>query len=175
MKQLLAAGARVDALNQEDGTSAIHDAAAGGYTEILMMLVDAAKQQLSWVQAADGGMAPGAVGGAGVPEGAVPDAATEQAQQQGDEGGAAAAAAGLPQSLVALLNLRDIEGETALHTAARGNHAEAVRLLLSLGCNPTVAANDGSLPVDEPDEDEVIAILREAMEAPEGDGEAEGP
>jgi hypothetical protein len=57
---LLAAGARADALNPEDGTSVLHDAAAGGYTTILRILVDAARTQL--LHGADG---PGAGGAAG--------------------------------------------------------------------------------------------------------------
>ncbi|KAI8475925.1 MAG: ankyrin repeat-containing domain protein [Monoraphidium minutum] len=122
---LLAAGARVAAINAEDGSSALHDAAAGGHDAILTALADAARRQL------------GEAGGDG-----------------GGGGGGGAFAA--------LLDLRDAEGETALHTAARGGHLSTVRLLLALGASPGIASGDGSLPADEADDDDVAALLRDA-------------
>ncbi|GBF91034.1 hypothetical protein Rsub_03889 [Raphidocelis subcapitata] len=159
---LLAAGARVDALNPEDGTSALHDAAAGGYTAILEALARAARRQLAPL---DGG------GGGG--EGAA--AAAAAAGGGGGGGGAGAAAA-----LGALVNARDEDGETALHCAARGGHAAAVSLLLGLGADPRAAAHGGALPVDEADDAEVISLLRAAMggggggESGSGDGSGDG-
>jgi hypothetical protein len=57
---LLERGARVDALNREDGTTPLHDAAAGGYCGILRLIADAARGQLDWGRAAGGAAAPAA-------------------------------------------------------------------------------------------------------------------
>jgi hypothetical protein len=137
----------VDALNPEDGTSPFHDAAAGGFTPILRRLADAARRQLAWT---GGGGGTAAAGG------------QAQASAQGSVGkdGATAAA---PAPLAALVNTCDSDGESALRYAARGGHAEAVELLLGLGADPHAAAHDGRLPIDEAEEEAVVALLRAAM------------
>lgn len=42
VEQLLAAGCAADVVNAEDGTSALHDAAAGGYLGIVQLLLSKA-------------------------------------------------------------------------------------------------------------------------------------
>ncbi|GBF91066.1 hypothetical protein Rsub_03922 [Raphidocelis subcapitata] len=208
VKVLLAAGARVDALNSEDATSVLHDAAAGGYATILRLLVDAARDQLAGggggaaaageaegeqqrgereegSKAEEGGAAVG--GEAAAAEG---EQGKEEEKGEEEEGAAAAGKASKgegeeeaeeeaaapppapPRTLLALVNCVDSEGETALHNAARGGHVEAVRLLLALGADPSIAARDGSLAVDEPEDDGVAAIIQEAMNAA-GGGDAD--
>lgn len=39
---LVAAGCKLDPVNSEDGTSPLHDAAAGGYLDIVTLLLDKA-------------------------------------------------------------------------------------------------------------------------------------
>jgi len=180
VKLLLAAGARVDAINVEDGTSALHDAAAGGYARILRLLVDAAERQLDWR-----GVGAAAPAGAGDSAGAAAAAAADGEEEEEEEGAnadalsqpaaapaaPAAAGAATPAVVTAFINLRDLEGETALHTAARGNHLGCVELLLALGADPLIAANDGgSLAVGEAEDDDVVAVLQAAMEAAEAAG-----
>ncbi len=92
----------------------------------------------------------------------------------GDADADAADEAPLPPAVLALVNRRDLEGETALHMAARGNHLAAVNLLLAWGADPLVAANDGALAVGESDADDVIEALMAAMEAAEGEEEEGG-
>jgi len=191
VKLLLAAGARVDTLNAEDGTSVLHDAAAGGYTTIIRWLVDAAREQLDGRGAAGAGAAAEPSGEQQQADGEAKEekegegATPAQQQQPGaeeedkeDDTGArppsAVAAPNPPRSLSDLINLQDSEGETALHNAARGNHVEAVRCLLSLGADPYIAANDGALPVEEPEDDGVAAIIEEFMnEGASGEGEGD--
>jgi hypothetical protein len=164
----------VDALNSADGTSVLHDAAAGGYTSILRALVDAARKQLKKPKAGGdaGKEAPAAEGAAEVSGGGggdkEPAAAAGGEEGGGEEGGDGPAA---PRTLGDLINHQDSEGETALHNAARGNHVEAVRFLLALGADPFIAANDGTLPVEEPEDEGVAAIVQAAMDAIEEGGE----
>ena len=153
-RRLLDAGARADAVNAEDGTTPLHDAAAGGYAGIMRLVADAARGQLK-----------GKKGGGGGGAGAAAAAEEEGAEKEGADGAAIA-------SLADLVNFQDSEGETALHNAARGGHAEAVRLLLSLGADPFLAANDGRLAYEEAEDDGVAAIVREAM-GDEGEDEGE--
>lgn len=175
---LLARGARVAALNGDDGTTALHDAAAGGYTAILRTLVDAARRRDAAAPA--GGGQAGAAGdgeastsgaAAGGDDGAPAAAAgAAAAGEPAAAGGEAAAGAGVGTvDLDAFVNAQDSEGETPLHNAARGGHAEAVRYLLSLGADPLLPANDGSLPIDEAQDEGVAAILQDAMDAEEGE------
>lgn len=42
VEALIAAGCKLDPINREDGTSPLHDAAAGGYLGIAQLLVDKA-------------------------------------------------------------------------------------------------------------------------------------
>lgn len=42
MDALVAAGCKLDPVNSEDGTSPLHDAAAGGYLDIVTLLLDKA-------------------------------------------------------------------------------------------------------------------------------------
>jgi hypothetical protein len=79
-----------------------------------------------------------------------------------DEGGARSGTGDGGAELAAIVNLRDAEGETALHAAARGNHLSTVRLLLLLGADALLAAQGGALPEDEAEEEAVVALLRGA-------------
>jgi hypothetical protein len=42
VEALIAAGCKLDPINREDGTSPLHDAAAGGYLGIAQLLLDKA-------------------------------------------------------------------------------------------------------------------------------------
>jgi ankyrin repeat protein len=162
VEALLEAGARVDELNSEDGTSVLHDAAAGGYTTIMRILIDAARKQMK-KGGGDG------AGGSGEGGAAAERRKEEEEEEEGDGGGHAP-----PRSVAELVDARDSEGETALHNAARGNHVEAVRYLLALGADPFIAANDGTLAVEEAEDEGVAAIVQEAMDAiEEGEDEEE--
>lgn len=93
------------ALNCEDGTTALHDAAAGGYTSIMRILVDAAREQLG-KPAAAGAAAGGGDGAAeGAAEGEAAAAGGEAAA--GEEGGDKPALPAAPNTLLELVNAAD--------------------------------------------------------------------
>lgn len=56
----------------------------------------------------------------------------------------------------------DEDGDTPLHNAARGNHADVVTLLLSHGADPTLRNRSGNTPAQEAEEEEVIKALEAA-------------
>ncbi|KAG2492429.1 hypothetical protein HYH03_009372 [Edaphochlamys debaryana] len=106
---LLEGGADVNCVNKQDGSTALHDAAAGGYLDIVQVLLSKAKE--------------------------------------------------------ALLEKFDEDGDTALHNAARGNHLEVVQFLLDRGANPNVQNGSGNKPLDEAEEEPVIALLKPLTKA----------
>jgi hypothetical protein len=131
-----------------------------------MRLAEAGRRQLAW-HSGDGGGSGGSGSGAAAP---APAAGAGACSAGAREGSAAAAAAAVPAALTALINTRDSDGESALRYAARGGHPEAVALLLGLGADPHSAAHDGRLPVDEAEEEAVVALLRAAMDSGSGSG-----
>jgi hypothetical protein len=144
---LLAAGADPGAVNPEDGTTPLHDAAAGGYEAILAALGAAALRRAQG--SPDRGAGAAAAGAASSSAAVV----------------AAGAAGGPAALLTALANVPDEEGESALHTAARGNHLGCCRLLLSWGADPLATSAGGSLPADEADDPAVVSLLAAAAAA----------
>mmetsp|Transcript_37518 Transcript_37518/g.83507 ORF Transcript_37518/g.83507 Transcript_37518/m.83507 type:complete len:211 (+) Transcript_37518:173-805(+) len=63
------------------------------------------------------------------------------------------------------VSLADEDGDTPLHNAARGNHLEVVKLLLAAGANTSAKNHEDNTPAEEAEEEEVIAVLREAAAA----------
>lgn len=62
------------------------------------------------------------------------------------------------------LDVQDEDGETPLHTAARGDHKEVVRYLLQLGADPTITnSTHNHTPADEAEDPEVRDILEAAI------------
>lgn len=67
------------------------------------------------------------------------------------------------QPSLAPLPAADEDGDTPLHNAARGNHAEVVQFLLSLGADPRARNSEGHTPAQEADEEPVIELLKQAI------------
>lgn len=63
---LVAAGCKLDPVNSEDGTSPLHDAAAGGYLDIVTLLLDKAGAGMVPLQVCAGVREGCGVRGAGV-------------------------------------------------------------------------------------------------------------
>nr|GMC89005.1 BRCA1-associated RING domain protein 1 [Ipomoea batatas] len=65
-----------------------------------------------------------------------------------------------------MLETVDIEGDTPLHHAARGEHADVIRLLLAAGASPTKTNIYGKIPSELADTDsEAKRVLDEATMA----------
>lgn len=62
------------------------------------------------------------------------------------------------------VDIKDIEGQTALHKATLGGDLESVRLLISKGANPNVTDGEGRRPVYEAITRRNIPLIRELYE-----------
>lgn len=62
------------------------------------------------------------------------------------------------------LNLRDSDGQTALHYACSCSHKPVVQLLVVKGADTNLACNEGFLPMDVTDDDEIKKILKSSNE-----------
>lgn len=67
---------------------------------------------------------------------------------------------------------QDIDGETALHCAARGGHLRMVQLLLQNGADPSVRNKDGRTAAAESEEPTVVAALVQAVQQQQAAGAA---
>jgi ankyrin repeat protein len=139
VEQLLAAGCTAAAINELDGTSALHDAAAGGYLAVVQLLLSKAPALLPvqvgvrrWVW----GRAPlYLLWWCGAPTTA-----------------RSLACAAAPRA-------QDCDGDTALHNAARGGHLHVVQFLLEQGADESTLNSSGKTPAGEAEEPEVVAAL----------------
>jgi len=61
------------------------------------------------------------------------------------------------------VNVTDCEGCTPLHTAAICGHAEFVHFLLAAGADPYLKSDDGNIPIQLTENDQVKKLLRNAM------------
>ena len=59
----------------------------------------------------------------------------------------------------ATVNLRDYQGDTALHKAVRSGNSDAIPILLQFGADPDLRNKDGKTPLDLDD-----GYLREALD-----------
>lgn len=67
---------------------------------------------------------------------------------------------------------QDIDGETALHCAARGGHLRMVQLLLQNGADPSLRNKDGRTAAAESEEPTVVAALVQAVQQQQAAGAA---
>uniref|UniRef100_A0A0K8SPJ4 Acyl-CoA-binding domain-containing protein 6 n=1 Tax=Lygus hesperus TaxID=30085 RepID=A0A0K8SPJ4_LYGHE len=58
------------------------------------------------------------------------------------------------------INLRDSDGQTALHYACSCAHKAVVQLLIDCGADTNIACDEGFLPIDVADEDEIKKIIK---------------
>jgi ankyrin repeat protein len=77
----------------------------------------------------------------------------------------------LPQQ-VCLGVPQDVDGETALHCAARGGHLRMVQLLLQNGADPSVRNKDGRTAAAESEDPTVVAALVQAVQQQQAAGAA---
>jgi ankyrin repeat protein len=60
------------------------------------------------------------------------------------------------------VDLKDGDGQTALHYAASCGHADVVKFLLDNGADPNVADTEGMLPIDVASGSEIVESLNKA-------------
>lgn len=148
VKLLLEYGAEANILNEEDGSSVLHDAAAGGYFEICQLLLVSSPELVKI------GELHGPHGPHGQPR---MHGLLEQSPCR-----LVVCFACMRRCLISL-PAADEDGDTPLHNAARGNHASVVSLMLSAGADPMAVNKEGNTPAREAEDEDVIAILEKAM------------